>query len=64
MKKTLLTIAATTALWAVVGYAAVAFNYVFVLTREDMGQVVAMFSSLQENFEQLLQAYWTCKHST
>lgn len=40
MKKTLLTIAATTALWAVVGYAAVAANLLFVLTRSDMLELI------------------------
>lgn len=64
MKKTLITISATTALWAVVGYSAIHFEWLFVLTRSDVSGMLSMFNGMQEQMQEVLQAYWTCKHST
>lgn len=64
MKKTLLTIAATTALWAVVGYAALYFGYFVLLSGEYAAAIDLFANQMASAIDQLMQAYWACKHST
>lgn len=64
MKKILITIAATTAVYAAVVYSLLHFQYYFLLSQTDMG-------SLQEQFEQVYnegfkyyKLFMICKNST
>jgi hypothetical protein len=64
MKKMFLTIAATTALWAVVGYAALYFGFFVLLSGEYAAAIDLQTNQMAGAIDQLLQALYACKHAT
>lgn len=63
MKKYLVSIAATTAFWAVVFAALWYFDFFVLLSVAHADAIDLQTNQMANAIESLLQALWTCKHS-
>lgn len=64
MKKTLITFAATTALWASVAYGADKLGYVYVLSASTMQSLVEQYEQVYNAGYAAYMAYQRCKNAT
>lgn len=64
MKKTLFTIAATTASLAAIAYGLLHFQYFFLLSQNDMASLQAQFEAIYNEGYKYFQLFQMCKNST